>query len=95
MAAVPLHAQGSLPSVPESPTGRLCQWIASVSRQDVPDELLTRIKYLMLDGIACALVGAHLPWSEKATQAFLDMEPEGTSLIIGHNKVLVYFRLCV
>ena len=88
MAAIPLRAQGSLPSMPDGPTGKLCQWIASVSLDDVPNHIVERTKYLILDGIACALVGAHLPWSEKATNSFLDMEPEGSANIIGYNKVL-------
>ena len=89
MAAIPLHAQGLLPSIPDGPTGTLCQWIASVSLEHIPEEIRTRTKYLMLDGIACALVAAQLPWSVKATEAFLSMEAGGRAQIIGHNKVFV------
>ncbi|TPX10021.1 uncharacterized protein E0L32_001218 [Thyridium curvatum] len=59
------------------PTAELCRWISTVQLGDIPPELLTRAKYLILDGIACALVGAHLPWSEKAAAALLDLEYSG------------------
>lgn len=41
----------------------------------------------MLDGLACALVGAHLPWSETAVKAVVEMESEGPVTIIGWEKV--------
>lgn len=72
---------------PDGPTGKLCTWIESLALDDVPEELLTRIKYIMLDGILCALVGPHLPWSERAVKAVLSMESEGPCTIIGWNKV--------
>lgn len=75
------------PIVQKSHTARLCEWIESVRLQDVPGEIQTRAKYLILDGLACALVGAHLPWSETAAKAVVDMEPEGPVTIIGWGKV--------
>ncbi|RVX69492.1 hypothetical protein B0A52_06556 [Exophiala mesophila] len=74
------------PIVQKSHTARLCEWIESVRLQDVPGEIQTRAKYLILDGLACALVGAHLPWSETAAKAVVDMEPEGPVTIIGWGK---------
>ncbi|GES65502.1 immune-responsive protein [Aspergillus terreus] len=53
---------------------------------DVPEDQLVRAKYLILDGIGCAIVGAHLPWSEKAAHAILDMEPPGDCPVWGYNK---------
>ncbi|KAB8067828.1 hypothetical protein BDV29DRAFT_162959 [Aspergillus leporis] len=40
-------------------------------------------QYLILDGIACALVGARLPWSETAAQAVFAMESPGPCTIYG------------
>jgi hypothetical protein len=48
------------------PTKELCSWVGSLSTEQVPPELLERAKYLVLDGLACALIGAHLPWSSTA-----------------------------
>lgn len=71
-------------------TSKLASWISSTSLSEVPIEVQTRAKYLILDGIACALVGAHLPWSETAAKCILNMEPRGDCTIIGwgaENKV--------
>ncbi|KAK5991632.1 Cis-aconitate decarboxylase-like protein oryM [Cladobotryum mycophilum] len=74
-------------SDPASPTGQLCQWIASLTLDSIPEDLRTRAKYLILDGIACGLVGAHLPWSEKAAGALFDLElSEGPSTVIGYDR---------
>ena len=73
---------------PHGPTGRLCAWISNLKIDDIPAEVKTRAKYLILDGIACALVGAHLPWSETAAHAILEMEGMGgVSGVIGWQKV--------
>lgn len=71
------------PKDPSSPTGRLSTWISSVDLSSVPPPILTRAKYLLLDGLGCGLVGAHLPWSEKAARVLLDLEPHGTAHVFG------------
>lgn len=75
------------PSDPDGQTGKLCNWVHSVTLEDVPADVQTRAKYLVLDGIGCALVGAHLPWSEKAATAILEMEPPGDCDIFGWERV--------
>jgi hypothetical protein len=79
--------QGNQPMDPEGPTGKLCNWVHDVKLSDIPSDVQTRAKYLILDGIACLLVGAHLPWSEKAASAIFDMEPPGSATVFGHNRV--------
>lgn len=44
--------------------GKLCNWIYDIKLGDIPSDVQERAIYLILDGIACLLVGAHLPWSE-------------------------------
>ncbi|CAF1406497.1 unnamed protein product [Didymodactylos carnosus] len=61
-------------SKPDGVTGKLCNWIANIKYSDIPEHIKERAKYLLLDGIACALVGAHLPWSETAVNALLEYE---------------------
>lgn len=80
----------SPPTAPEGPTGQLCDWIASCHIEDVPEDVKERAKYLLLDGIACALVGAHMPWSEKAVNAVTKMEGSGPCSLAGWDKVCVY-----
>jgi len=74
-------------SNPNGVTGKLCNWIYSLKMDDVPQDVQTRAKYLVLDGIACAIVGSHLPWSEIAAKAIYKMEPpgSGSSTVIGWN----------
>jgi aconitate decarboxylase len=73
------------PSTPKSAgvTSKLVSWISTTELSSVPPEVQTRAKHLILDGLACALVGAHLPWSETATNAILAIEPPGASTLIG------------
>ncbi|KAF5538716.1 immune-responsive 1 [Fusarium napiforme] len=67
-----------------SPTVQLSQWVSKLKLDDIPDRVRTRTKYLILDGLACAFVGSHLPWSETAAQAILNLEPtQGDASLIG------------
>ena len=52
-------------SDPTGPTGRLCEWLQNLRLQDVPAQTRERAKDILLDGIGCAIVGAHLPWSDR------------------------------
>lgn len=79
------------PVDPESQTGRLCLWINSLSLADIPESIQTRAKYLILDGLGCALFGAHLPWSENAAASILEMEPAGDCPVFGWEKVCVFY----
>lgn len=79
--------QTNQPMDPEGPTGQLCNWVHDVKLSDIPSDVQTRAKYLILDGIACLLVGAHLPWSEKAASMIFEMEPPGTATVFGYNRV--------
>ena len=80
-----------LPKDPEGQTGKLCLWIDSLKLTDIPEDIRTRAKYLILDGVACALVGAHLPWSEKAANAIFDMETPGDYAVFSWEKVGINF----
>jgi aconitate decarboxylase len=62
---------------------QLASWVSSTTLNDIPEDIRIRAKYLILDGLACGLVGAHLPWSEKAASAVLDLEPKGDATIFG------------
>ena len=70
-------------SNPSSVTGKLSTWIHDTTIDAIPPEVLTRAKYLILDGIACGLVASHLPWSEIAARAVFKMEPAGQCTVIG------------
>ena len=66
-------------SDPNGITGKLCDWASSLQLAQVPETIQTRVKHIILDGIACGMVGAHLPWSETAAKAVFELESLGTS----------------
>ena len=67
-------------------TTQLCDWIHGLKLDDVPVHVQTRAKYLILDGIACALTGARVPWSAHAAKAVLEFEEPGKHIVIGYEK---------
>ncbi|KAI6768408.1 hypothetical protein HG531_010597 [Fusarium graminearum] len=74
--------------VAETTVGQQCRTVASalttLKLDDIPEQVRTRAKYLILDGIACAFVGSHLPWSETAAHAIFKLEPtQGDASLIG------------
>src|ERR1700739_4260659 len=71
------------PTDPAGPTGRLSCWLANTTLDDVPAVVRERAKHLILDGIACALVGAQLPWSRKGVEAITALDSAGTGGRIG------------
>ena len=78
-----LHA---VPTDPAGPTGRLASWLAELRFDAIPPQVLERAKLLILDGIACAIVGAQLPWSRVACAAITGLEGSGNSTIIGWGR---------
>src|ERR1700739_3170156 len=71
---------------PAGPTGRLATWVADLTLNDVPPDVVERAKHLLLDGLGCARVGAQLPWSRVATDAVLGLEGPGDTVVIGTGR---------
>ena len=61
----------------------LAEWTANLSYDAIPAPVRERAKHLLLDGVACGLVGAQLPWSRVATRATLGIESTGEATVIG------------
>ncbi len=68
-------------------TEELSRWIEQTTIEDVPESVRQRAKHLILDGIACGLVGARVPWSEEAFNAINQFEARGEHAIIGYEEV--------
>jgi aconitate decarboxylase len=68
---------------PAGPTGRLATWLADTTLEDVPPPVREHAKYLILDGVACALVGAQLPVSRIGVQGVTALDDAGTAALIG------------
>ena len=73
----------SMPTDPAGPTGKLANWLNDFSLDQAPLSARERAKALTLDGLACAIVGAQLPWSRRATQIVRQLEGQGDRSIIG------------
>ncbi|MDM4722039.1 MmgE/PrpD family protein [Micromonospora sp. WMMA1363] len=73
------------PQDPTGPTGRLCTWLAHTSADAIPAEVRDRARHLILDGIGCLLVGAHLPWSQVAVHSLAAADP-GASVVAGWDR---------
>jgi aconitate decarboxylase len=71
---------------PDGPTGRLATWLATLELEDVPQQVRDRAKNLILDGVACAIVGAKLPWSATAVEAVTHLEEGGDKTVIGWGR---------
>lgn len=82
--ATPLPATGPTdPTDPQGPTGRLATWLAGFRLDQAPASARERAKALTLDGIACAIVGAQLPWSRTAVDIVQRFEGRGDRTIVG------------
>ena len=55
-------------------TRAIAQFISQIRYEDIPDEVIARIKLLILDSLGCALYGSDLEWSRilRATLGKLD-----------------------
>lgn len=78
-----LHGIPGGPSDSTGPTGKLADWLAKVTLADIPERTVERAKHLLLDGLGCALIGAQLPWSRKATEIITAWEGGCDCTIIG------------
>ncbi|KAF2107791.1 hypothetical protein BDV96DRAFT_672944 [Lophiotrema nucula] len=70
----------------EPVTEQLCDWTHELRIENVPKEVLERAKHLILDGIACGLIGSHVPWSEHLAKAIGAFEPPGSCTVIGYKE---------
>src|ERR1700691_1459569 len=68
---------------PNGPTGRLATWLANTTLDDVPAPVREHAKHLLLDGIACALVGAQLPVSRIGVKGVTALDDAGSGTLIG------------
>jgi aconitate decarboxylase len=76
----------STPTDIAGPTGMLASWLAEIHLEAIPEKVQMRAKHLILDGLACALVGAQLPWSRTAVEAVISFEGTGNQTIIGWGR---------
>lgn len=74
------------PTDPEGPTGLLSEYLATATLADLPPAVVERAEHLVLDGIGCGLLAAHLPWSEKAVEVISQLDGEGAATVWGWDR---------
>ncbi len=69
------HQAHEASSISNPHTRAIAQFVAQLRYEDIPSEVITRIKLLILDSLGCALYGSALPWSRilRATLQKLDV----------------------
>jgi len=63
----------------------LARFLARTTLDDIPHDVLTRAKHLMLDGFGCGLVAAKLDWSERAVATLHALDGDGPASVWGWN----------
>lgn len=86
MADLRFKGAPQAPTDPKGPTGQLAEWLQQLRLDAIPVDVKTRAKHLILDGLACALVGARLPWSDTAVETITRFEGSGDKTIIGWGR---------
>jgi 2-methylcitrate dehydratase PrpD len=69
----------------EQVTAYLSEWAAGFRLKDAPDEVVARMKALVLDLLRVVAVGATLPWSRDARQYALRLGGKPTSTVLWYG----------
>ncbi len=69
-------------------TRRIADFVSGLRYDDVPGEVIDRIKLLILDSLGCALYGAELPWSRILQEALAEVDSSTGCTIWGTNRRL-------
>jgi 2-methylcitrate dehydratase PrpD len=69
-------------------TRELAQFVSSLSYEQIPENVLQRIKLLMLDSLGCALYGTHLPWSRILLETLKSVDTSSGAQVWGTNERL-------
>jgi 2-methylcitrate dehydratase len=70
----------------ESVSQRLAHWVHNLKYEDIPEEVITAAKRILLDTIACCLGGHHAHDAELAGKVILDLGGKPEATIIGSSR---------
>jgi 2-methylcitrate dehydratase PrpD len=72
-------------NIKKGTTAELSEWAAAYRLADAPDEVVQRMKALVLDFLRVTAVGARLPWSRSTRALALQLggKPESSLLLCG------------
>ncbi|HEY1325732.1 MAG TPA: MmgE/PrpD family protein [Casimicrobiaceae bacterium] len=66
-------------------TAGIARFVSALRYEDIPDEVRTRIKLLMLDSLGCALFGANLRWSRMLQHTLGTLDSTRACAVWGTN----------
>jgi aconitate decarboxylase len=69
-------------------TQGIARFVAGLRYEDIPGEVIARIKLLILDSLGCAVFGADLPWSRILIDALLEVDTTPGCTIWGTDRRL-------
>ncbi len=77
---------GSPPPLLDNATRDLAQFAAALRYEDIPREVVERIKTCVLDSIGCCLFGATLPWTQHVQALVEDEGAKRVASIFGSGR---------
>ena len=69
-------------------TAGLAHFVAKLRYDDIPKDVIGRIKLLILDSLGCALFGADLPWSRILTETLTGVDSTPSCTVWGTHARL-------
>lgn len=75
----------------KGPTGALCTWLEQTRLEDIPVEVQQRALHLLLDGVACLLIGSHMQWSALGVEAVTDFDSAGGFMVAATERTTSAF----
>src|SRR5262245_33099281 len=69
-------------------TRKIAEFVAGVRYEQIPDEVRTRLKLLILDSLGCAIYGAKLEWCRIIQETFGKLDTTRTTSVWGTNQKL-------
>ncbi|MFM0720716.1 MmgE/PrpD family protein [Paraburkholderia strydomiana] len=69
-------------------TRRIAEFVSSLQYEQIPEEVIRRIKLLILDSAGCALYAASLPWSRILQDSLAAVDTSKGSRVWGTNQQL-------
>src|SRR4051812_32343553 len=76
------------PSHNNSHTRAIAQFVSALRYEDIPDEVIGRIKLLILDSLGCALYGSALEWSRVLRQTLAALDTTQACRVWGTSERL-------
>jgi len=64
-------------------TRGMADFVSSLRYEDIPAEVIDRIKLLILDSLGCAVFGAELPWSRILMETLAETDGSGACSVWG------------